>query len=109
MSRDQEIACECCGTYFMGQIGDDHQCADCAQKHAAEVESLRVENQELKDALMDMVAQHCYDPDEKGRCFSGALSANAGAMRLLGRLGLMRLDDRGMRMVYGWWPERSDK
>lgn len=65
------------------------------------------ENEELKEALMDMVAQHCFDPEVTGRYFSNALHANSDAMRLLGKLGLMKIEDRGMRIVFGWWPENN--
>lgn len=75
-------------------------------EHRVHVNNLKEENERLKDALMDMVAQHCHIPDEK-RMFSCCLHANADAMRLLGELGLMKIDDRGYRVVYGVWPEQT--
>jgi len=60
----------------------------------------------LTEALMDMVAQHCYVEKSRGIDFdleSNCLSANADALRLLGELGEIEIDDRGMRVVYGKW------
>lgn len=57
-------------------------------------------SEDIVDSLSDMVSQHCHR-DEKHGYFSGAISANADAMRTLGRIGVMDIDDRGYRIVYG--------
>ena len=56
------------------------------------------EAERLKEGLVDMVSQHCYE-DGKVYC-SGALSANADAIRLLIELGCMeQVGDSYGRMI----------
>lgn len=63
---------------------------------------------EVIEALTNMVAQHCHDDSHPDwQLFSWALHANADAMRLLGKLGVIEIDDRGARMVFGRWPKEK--
>jgi hypothetical protein len=56
---------------------------------------------ELTESLEDMVRQHCYCEQKTGYYDSGALTADADAMRLLAKLGKFEIDlDRG-RIVRG--------
>lgn len=109
-------------------------CRDCYRKAQKELDRLELENKSLRlldekreqleadkkeliEALSDMVAQHCYIDDaerkkdigDKADVESNCLHANADAMRLLGKLGVLELDDRGMRVVFGKWPRVEDK
>lgn len=57
------------------------------------------------DALADMVGQHC---EHNGRIDSGCLSANARAIRLLGKYGRVVIDQDGpYRVVFAHWPEEA--
>lgn len=122
--------CPFCGGKFRGANGfwtcetDADKCPiSCLKIYSSEIISaycwkeidrLNERVKELEGALMDMVAQHCYEVpencgDRNQRYFSNALHANADSMRLLGKLGLMKIDDRGMRIVYGWWSKDEGK
>lgn len=63
---------------------------------------------EAIDLLCEMVGQHCYLDGSKFDVESGCLSANANAMRFLGKIGKLKLDDRGMRVVFGNWPKEEE-
>jgi hypothetical protein len=75
-------------------------------------ESRQAEVDELTDALCEMVGQHCYVEKSRNVPFeleSNCLHANADAMRLLGKIGKLKIDDRGMRVVFGNWPKEVEK
>ena len=64
-------------------------------------------NKELLEALIDMVNQHCYLRGED-KLDSMALTANAGAMRLLAELGVVEIEDEYGRRVIGKFKGGSD-
>lgn len=67
---------------------------------------------EAIDLLCEMVAQHCYVEKSRKNPFdveSSCLHANADAMRFLGKIGKLKIDDRGMRVVFGKWPKEPEK
>lgn len=68
----------------------------------------------LLDELEDMARQHCYTCHDE-RAYqgvpenhitdSGAISANAGALRMLAKHGRFSIVRESGRMVVGYWPE----
>jgi|ERR1035441_828436 hypothetical protein len=71
---------------------------------------------DLLDALEDMARQHCYTNRtlktyqgviEIKTTDSGALSANADALRTLAEHGRFRIIRECGRMVVGYWPEND--
>lgn len=67
-----------------------------------EIRRLQRENAEIKNALVDMVAQHCTVSDGLD---SMALSANAEAMGLLEYYGLLEITNGIGRRLIGRWKE----
>lgn len=77
-----------------------------------------VEPDPILDALEDMCRQHCFtNPQERvyqgesqvDITDSGALSANALALRVLAEHGRFRIVREYGRMVLGYWPENDPK
>jgi hypothetical protein len=73
---------------------------------------------ELLAALEDIARQHCYtNPVENvyqgvtviNITDSGALSADADALRVLAQHGRFRIIREHGRMVVGYWPENDPK
>ena len=64
---------------------------------------------EILEELEHMCRQHCYTNEATKVTDSGCLSANADALRLLGRLGRFTvvLDGPG-RVVQGYWPDNVE-
>jgi hypothetical protein len=71
---------------------------------------------DLLDALEDMARQHCFiDKQPRVRfgvsevnvTVSGALTADADALRVLAKHGRFRIVREGGRMVVGFWPEHD--
>lgn len=67
---------------------------------------------ELLGALEDMARQHCCTepsdhPSFPNRSDSGAISANADALDILGRHGRFKVTVSYGRMVCGYWPEND--
>lgn len=74
-------------------------CPNCGMESEHEM-TLEQENESLSRALIGMVLQHCEE-QKPGEFFSGFLSYDAAALRLLCELGLMELiEDAGPRAVY---------
>ena len=61
-----------------------------------------IPQEELLEALEDMVRQHCPE-DEDGLIDSMALSTHAEAMRLLARTGRLTIESEHGRRVLGRW------
>lgn len=97
-----ELGCRLCMEQVLTECALEYQ-QNLALRKSLDDAILNQEN--LIEALMDMVAQHCFFDKETGMYESGCLHANADAMRLLGRIGKMEIDDRGHRVVFGKWPE----
>jgi len=72
---------------------------------------------QILDALQSMCYQNCYtgkvERDYNGQVAgtlvtdSGALSAEAEALRILAEHGRFRIVAEGGRMVVGYWPEND--
>lgn len=62
---------------------------------------------ELLDALEDMVWQHCYQHDDDS-FDSGALTANAVALRVLAKHNRFQIEREYGRMVVGRFIEEID-
>lgn len=75
------------------------------QKTIESVSSTRDQMNAL-DALQEMVAQHCAQPD--GTLDSMALSANTDAMRILEQYGKLIITSALGRRVIGRWNDQHE-
>jgi hypothetical protein len=67
------------------------------------------EANELLEALMDMVGQHCDERDEGGRLSSACISANAFALRTLAKHGKVKIIHEYGRGVVAEWVQEEAK
>ena len=66
-------------------------------------------NDELLDALQEMVAQHCESTEAQCTLDSCAISSNADAMRILAKYGRLKIEREFGRRVIGRLMGRDQK
>lgn len=105
-----DARCTRCGHGILahpGHGGDTPHCLDC-EYQAIYKEPPRpwpnpADNQELLDIIAMLVDQHCFseETDDTDVYDSGALTANAAAMRVLAAAGKFRIHHQAGRRVIG--------
>lgn len=71
------------------------------------IELLEREINEALDVIESMARQHCYTSNSDLQTDSGAISANADALKVLDKIGKFRIACDAGRMVIGYWPEND--